>query len=124
MGLASWYMRFIASFCKIAYLITSLQNKGIQLKWTTKYEESFQHLKYLLTSGPILKVADLDEDFFVCTNACKEGLGVGYVLYSFASGNMSHFCLIFCVASILMSIVGRFFGTWFLSMILYFRLRN
>jgi hypothetical protein len=23
------------------------------------------------------------------------------------------FCLIFCVASIFMSIVGRFFGTWF-----------
>jgi hypothetical protein len=26
---------------------------------------------------------------------------------------VSHFCLIFCVASISMSIVGRFFDTWF-----------
>jgi hypothetical protein len=32
-------------------------------------------LKDLLTSAPILKVADPDEDFVVCTNACKEGLG-------------------------------------------------
>jgi hypothetical protein len=28
----------------------------------------------LLTSAPILKVANTDEDFVVCTNACKEGL--------------------------------------------------
>jgi hypothetical protein len=32
-------------------------------------------LKELLTSAPILKVAYLDEDFVVCTDACKEGLG-------------------------------------------------
>jgi hypothetical protein len=35
-----------------------------------------------------------------------------------------HFCLIFHVTSIFMSIVGRFFGTWFLPMVFYFRLRN
>jgi hypothetical protein len=29
----------------------------------------------LLTSAPILKVAYPDEDFVVCTDACKEGLG-------------------------------------------------
>jgi hypothetical protein len=32
-------------------------------------------LKDLLTSAPILKVADPDEDLVVCTDACKEGLG-------------------------------------------------
>jgi hypothetical protein len=56
-------------------LITSLQKKGIKFEWNTKCEESFQHLKDLLTSAPILKVADPDEDFVVCTDACKEGLG-------------------------------------------------
>jgi hypothetical protein len=30
-----------------------------------------------------------------------------------ASGNMSPSCLVFRVALIFMSIVGRFFGTWF-----------
>jgi hypothetical protein len=29
----------------------------------------------LLTSVPILRIADLNEDFAVCTYACKEGLG-------------------------------------------------
>jgi hypothetical protein len=29
----------------------------------------------LLTSSPILKVVDPNEDFIVCIDACKEGLG-------------------------------------------------
>jgi hypothetical protein len=29
----------------------------------------------LLTSAPILRIANPNEDFIVCTNACKEGLG-------------------------------------------------
>jgi hypothetical protein len=32
-------------------------------------------LKNLLTSAPILKVVDPNEDFIVCIDACKEGLG-------------------------------------------------
>jgi hypothetical protein len=32
-------------------------------------------LKSLLTSAPILRNVDPNEDFVVCTNACKEGLG-------------------------------------------------
>jgi ribonuclease HI len=32
-------------------------------------------LKQLLTSAPILRITDPNEDFVVCTDACKEGLG-------------------------------------------------
>jgi hypothetical protein len=32
-------------------------------------------LKKLLTSAPILRIADPNVDFVVCTDACKEGLG-------------------------------------------------
>jgi hypothetical protein len=52
-----------------------LAKKGIKFEWTTKCEESFQHWKELLISAPILRIADPNEDFFVCINACKEGLG-------------------------------------------------
>jgi hypothetical protein len=40
-----------------------------------KCEENFNSLKELLTSAPILKIAGPNENFVVCTNACKEGLG-------------------------------------------------
>jgi ribonuclease HI len=29
----------------------------------------------MLTSSPILRIANPNEDFVVCTNACKEGMG-------------------------------------------------
>jgi hypothetical protein len=75
MGLVGYYRRFIKGFSKIASPITSLQKKGVKFEWTPKCEESFQQLKNILTSAPILKIADPDEDFVVCTDACKEGLG-------------------------------------------------
>jgi hypothetical protein len=32
-------------------------------------------MKHLLTHAPVLKIADPEADFLVCTDACKEGLG-------------------------------------------------
>jgi hypothetical protein len=75
MGLAGCYKRFIAGFSKIAHPITSLQRKEKKFQWNEECESSFQRLKQLLTSAPILKIADPNKDYVVCTNACKEGLG-------------------------------------------------
>jgi hypothetical protein len=47
----------------------------VNFEWNSKYEESFQHLKGILTSAPILNIADPNEYFVLCTDACKEGLG-------------------------------------------------
>jgi hypothetical protein len=86
MGLAGYYRRFIEGLSKIAHPITSLQKKGVKFQWTLNCEKSFQHLKQLLTSAPLLRIAEPNEDFIVCTDACKEGLaGVltqnGFVIY-------------------------------------------
>jgi hypothetical protein len=75
MGITGYYHRFIEGFSKLAYPITSLQKKGIRFKWTEKCQESFEKLKQLLTTTPILKIEDPHKDFVVCTDASKEGLG-------------------------------------------------
>jgi hypothetical protein len=75
MGLAGYYRRFIKGFSKIGCPITALQKKGTKLFWTSKCEEIFQELKYLLTHAPVLNIADSDDDFLVCIDAWKEGLG-------------------------------------------------
>jgi hypothetical protein len=75
MGLAGYYRRFIEGFLKIVDPITSLQNKGVKFQWTLDCEKSFQYLKQLLTSDPILRIGNPNEYFIVCTDACKEGLG-------------------------------------------------
>jgi len=75
MGIVGYYKRFLAGFSKIAHPITSLKKKGIKFEWTSKCEEIFYLLNKLLTSAPSLKFVDPNEDFVVCTNACKEGFG-------------------------------------------------
>ena len=75
MGLDGYYRRFIAGFSRIAHPITSCQRKGKKFQWIKECERSFQQLKQWLTSALILKIADPNEDFLVCTDTCKEGLG-------------------------------------------------
>jgi hypothetical protein len=74
MGLAGYYRRFIKGFSKIGCPINTLQKKGIKFIWTSKCEEIFQELKYLLAHAPMLNIVDPDNDFLVCTYACNEGL--------------------------------------------------
>ena len=75
MGLAGHYRRFIGGFSKVSHSITSLQRKGIKFECTQRCEESFQQLKNLLTSAPILKIASPKKEFVVCIDACNQGLG-------------------------------------------------
>jgi hypothetical protein len=75
MGFAGYYRRFIEGFSKISHPITSLKKKGVEFQWTLNCENNFQHLKQLLMSAPILRIADPNEYFIVCKDACKEGLG-------------------------------------------------
>ena len=47
----------------------------MKFEWTSKCEANFQILKEMLTSALIQKIADLDRDFVVCTNASQQELG-------------------------------------------------
>ena len=58
----------------MAHPITSLQKKGVKFDWNPKCEYSFQRLKEMLTSAHVLKIAYLEGNFVVCTNACKQGI--------------------------------------------------
>ena len=71
MGLAGYYRRFIEGFSRVSHASTSLQKKGMKFEWTSRCEESFQRLKNLLVSAPVLKVTDLEKDFVVCIDACR-----------------------------------------------------
>jgi hypothetical protein len=89
MSLAGYYRRFIAGFSRISHPITSLQGKEKKFQWTEDCEKIFRQLKQLLTSAPILRIVDPNEDFVVCTDACKEGLG----------GVLSHNGFVICYES-------------------------
>jgi hypothetical protein len=75
MGITRYYRGFIEGFSKIAYPITSLQKKRTKFNWSEKCQDSFNKLKGLLTTAPILKVENPNKDFTICVDASKEGLG-------------------------------------------------
>eukprot|EP00253_Pinus_taeda_P020294 PITA_20294 len=75
MGLARYYRRFVEGFSRVAYPITSLQKKGRTFRWSSECQQSFERLKQLLTSAPVLSIADPNKDYVVCTDASGEGVG-------------------------------------------------
>ena len=72
MGITGYYRNFIKGFSKIAYPITSLQKKGKKFDWSEKCNESFNKLKHVLSTTPILKIVDPFKYFVVCTDTCKK----------------------------------------------------
>ena len=54
LGLARYYKKFIENFLRISCPMTTLQKKGNKFLWNTKCEESFQNIKQLLMTTPIL----------------------------------------------------------------------
>ena len=54
--------------------MTALQKKENKFLWMTKCEESFQNIKHILMTTPMLRIVDPDGDFIVCMDARKEGL--------------------------------------------------
>jgi len=75
MGLEGYYQRFVEGFSRVEYPITSLQKKGKAFKWTPNCQRSFDQLKHLLTTSPILSIDDPIKEYVVCTDAGKEGVG-------------------------------------------------
>jgi hypothetical protein len=71
MGHAGYYRIFIEGLSNIAHPITTLQKNGVKFQWTLDCENSFEHLKHLLTSPQILRIFYPNNDIIVCTDACK-----------------------------------------------------
>ena len=47
----------------------------VTFAWSDKCEESFQHIKSMLISSPLLMPPDLGKEFFLWVDACEDGFG-------------------------------------------------
>lgn len=77
LGMAGWYRRFIPDFSSfVSPILTLLKGKGKRqsVKWDPHAEESFQHIKQLLVSAPILSSPDYSKPFIIQTDASDVGL--------------------------------------------------
>jgi hypothetical protein len=73
--LAGYYRRFIPNFSKIAKLITDLLKKDEKFVWNPEHDETFQTLKKLLTTSPVLAQPNITKHFDVYCDASSTGLG-------------------------------------------------
>ncbi len=55
--------------------LTKLTRKEVKFLWTAECEDSFQKLKVLLTSAPVLALPVEDKPFVIYNDASKQGLG-------------------------------------------------
>ena len=75
LGLASYYMRFVKGFSKIATKLTELTRKSNRFEWTDRCEKSFQELKKRLITAPVLSLPVDYVKFVVYCDGSKLGLG-------------------------------------------------
>jgi hypothetical protein len=65
LGLADYYRKFIPNFSKIAKPITVVLKKGNKYVWSDACDETFENLKKLLTTSPVLAQPDIAKPFDV-----------------------------------------------------------
>ena len=69
MGLDSYYNCFVKTLSSIATNMTNPTKKEVPFQLTEKWEQSFQKLKTLLTTAPILTLSIEGKDFIVYCDA-------------------------------------------------------
>lgn len=75
LGLIGWYRRFIPNFAELVTPLTNLLKKNNRFEWTKKCAKSFDSVRNLLVSAPILSCPNFNKPFVVQTDASAYGLG-------------------------------------------------
>ena len=77
LGLTGYYRKFIPQYASIATPLTDLTRKlaPARVVWTHECEQSFQKLKQLLCSAPVLNTPDFERNFVLQTDASDRGVG-------------------------------------------------
>jgi len=74
-GLAGYYRRFVPNFARVAGPFHMLTRFNVPFVWTDACQKSFNQLKSLLTTPPVLAYPNFNEPFQLHTDASGQGLG-------------------------------------------------
>ncbi len=75
LGLAQYYHDLICNFSKIASPLNQLLRKGSTFHWDAPQQKSFEELKHVLTTTPVLQFSNYEKPFTLYTDASLSGLG-------------------------------------------------
>jgi RNase H-like domain found in reverse transcriptase len=80
MGLCGTVHIWIKDFSQIAQPLVNLTRKGVDFEWSEKCQESFETLKILVTSAPILHPIDYKSERPVILSVDTSYIAVGFIL--------------------------------------------
>ena len=75
LGLASYYRRFCPKFADVARPLYKLTETKTDFIWTPECQLSFEVLKQLLSTTPVLSYPDFNVEFILDTDASNHGIG-------------------------------------------------
>ena len=75
LGLCSYYRKFVSGFAEIASRLHALTTKGRDFKWTEECQLSFDALRRVLVTSPILHSPDFSKSFILDTDASDKSIG-------------------------------------------------
>ena len=75
LGAAGFYRRFVKDFAKIAAPLFDLTKENVPFVWNSMHQTSFNRLKAVLTTAPVLKLADPTKEYYVFTDASNVAIG-------------------------------------------------
>lgn len=75
LGMAGYYRSFCLNFSSVVAPLTDLLQAKAKFVWTPKCESTFENVKRLLTSSPVLTAPRLDKPFKLQVDASQVGAG-------------------------------------------------
>lgn len=86
LGMSGWYRKFIRNYAAISSPLTDLLKTNRKFVWTEEAQKSFEDLKSILSSAPVLHSPDFSQPFFIHCDASKTGIG-GVLVQKNAEGD-------------------------------------
>ena len=75
LGMAGYYRKFCNNFSVIAEPLTNLLGKRVKFIWTDNCQKSFEKLKAILKSAPVLLAPRFNKEFKLAIDASDVGAG-------------------------------------------------
>jgi hypothetical protein len=85
LGILGYQHPFIRGYAQLAKPLMDLTRKGVVFKWEEHYTEALDKLIYIVTTAPVLRCLNPEQQFFLEVNASAFALGM--VLFQYNGQN-------------------------------------
>lgn len=75
LGMSGWYRKFIRNYAAVTSPLTDLLKTTRKFVWSEAAQNSFEELKHILTTAPVLHSPNFSQPFYIHCDASHTGIG-------------------------------------------------